>query len=103
MTNQEAIKELKDTLERLNLNKYFSVKLVGVKMPYGEVEEKKDLNGLWLAISEAIKALEREEGCKDISDWPSSYFQCSECENIVCDEMETKINYCPNCGRRVEK
>ena len=55
------------------------------------------------AIDLAIKALEREEGCNDISDWPSSYFQCSECENIVCDEMETKINYCPNCGRRVEQ
>ncbi|MBO7447420.1 hypothetical protein J6U78_03730 [bacterium] len=97
MTNKEAINVLKSKFEDLLKGEFMTL--------FNRHESDFDLAPAedGKAIDLAIKALEREEGCKDISDWPSSYFQCSECENIVCDEMETKINYCPNCGRRVEQ
>lgn len=101
MTTEEAIKELKETLERLDLYKYFSVKLVGVKMPYGEIDEKKNLNGLWLAISEAIKALEREETCENTED-SFMMFKCSKCEARSVECM-IAFEYCPKCGRKVKK
>lgn len=59
------------------------------------------------SVSEAIKALEREETCVNRADYTSNYdptcLMCSKC-GIYCHSKEgIKWNYCPNCGRRVVK
>lgn len=53
-----------------------------------------------VAIDLVIKALEREEGCHDEAE-EGDVFRCS-----ACHYQEPSLggwNYCPNCGRKVEK
>ena len=54
------------------------------------------------AFAIAIKALEREEGCKNKV---AQSFLCSACGcyGEYNDEYPVEYNYCPNCGRKVEK
>ena len=91
MTNAEAIKHIGDLVE----NEYEQIIISPL-----DVE----------AFDLAIKALEREEGCKNISDHQIAYFKCSVCQewvdaNTTMDEhcKVYDFNFCPSCGRKVEK
>lgn len=54
------------------------------------------------ALDLAIKALEREETCRNKLDDRCPFFDCSACD-IRATKGNDVFNYCPNCGRRVEK
>ena len=95
MTNQEAINYLKEVRKTIELETVCPFGYYSDSVPY---------------IDLAIKALEREEGCENKSDWA---FECSNC-GAKLDDCKTTIyhkdkaeypyfNYCPNCGRKVEK
>ena len=83
MTNKEAIKTIKSIVDTLDDYAFYTI-------------EDKEAFGL------AIEALEREEGCKN---QVAQSFLCSACGcyGEYNDEYPVEYNYCPNCGRKVEK
>lgn len=81
MTNKEALEKLKE-LEQV------------VSQAYE------------FALDNAIEALEREETCENLSRGMEMIFECSVCGASTIDRMNWEngdFNYCPNCGRKVEK
>ena len=87
MTSKEAIDYLKGVRQTITLESVCPFGYYSDSVPY---------------IDLAIKALEREEGCKN---QVAQSFLCSAC-GCYCeynDEYPVEYNYCPNCGRRVEK
>ena len=89
MTNAEAIKTIKSIVETLDDYAFYTA------------EDK-------VAFDLAIKALEREEGCKNSTTGKHDFF-CDKCHcwastQVIDDGKEwVAFNYCPNCGRKVEK
>lgn len=101
MTNQEAINVLKLKFEDLLEGEYMWL--------WNKREHDLDLTPAedGKAIDLAIKALEREEVCKNIAQFENLKFRCSEC-GAELDDITISVglevhhvNYCPNCGRRI--
>lgn len=89
MTNKEAIKII--TEERDD---------------YEEHGLSDDKDNLVEALSLAIKALEREETCENKDCGTEMIFECSVCGASTIDRLNLEdgdFNFCPNCGRKVEK
>ena len=87
MTNAEAIKTIKNLVETLDDYSFYT-------------EEDK------VAFDLAIKALEREETCENKDYGTEMIFECSVCGASTIDRMNFEngeFNFCPNCGRRIEK
>ena len=83
MTSKEAVKVIKSIVETLDDYAFYTI------------EDKE-------AFRLAIEALEREGSCKN---QVAQSFLCSAC-GCYCeynDEYPVEYNYCPNCGRKVEK
>lgn len=81
MTNAEAIKIIKSIVETLDDYAFYTA------------EDK-------VAFDLAINALEREGTCENLNPYDSDVFACGAC-GLTCSGRNK--NYCPNCGRRVEK
>ena len=87
MTNEEAIKELKDASDR-------EFKYGDTRYHHDEVMNRID------AFEFAIKALEQESKTGHWIKMGEGFtpYECSECEAV---EFK-KSKYCPNCGAKME-
>lgn len=92
MTNKEAIDYLKGVCQTITLESVCPFGYYSDSVPY---------------IDQAIKALEREEVCKNIAQFENLKFRCSEC-GAELDDITISVgldvhhvNYCPNCGRKI--
>lgn len=82
MTNKETIKGLSD-LKELAKELIFE-----------------DSDDMLLSIDNAIKTLEREE----TTQWYlAEEFNTWECKKCYYQAHVSGINYCPNCGRKIER
>lgn len=94
MTRQEAIELLKLDRDMANFNP-----ITGEKMPMNEYNAKSVE-----ALDMAIEALEQEPKRGKLIAIDDTHDQCMECGAIFCitSSDEWKVNYCPNCGARME-